>query len=119
MILAIDTSTGTSVALLESDGTPILERLEPSPRGHAEAIGGLLSELLVEAGIGPTAIELVAVGMGPGPYTGLRVGIAAAEAFALGRGIPRHGVASHAAARRQLGLPASTPLATLAGRRGH
>ncbi|TPX00909.1 tRNA (adenosine(37)-N6)-threonylcarbamoyltransferase complex dimerization subunit type 1 TsaB, partial [Schumannella luteola] len=53
------------------------------------------SEVLAEAGVAPDGLEGVAVGMGPGPFTGLRVGIAAARAFALGIGRPVLPVVSH------------------------
>lgn len=116
MILGIDTSTGTAVALVSADGAVLAERFRAGARGHAEAIGPLLAEVLREAG---AAVERVAVGMGPGPYTGLRVGIAAALAFAAGRGVPVHGVPSHDAIREELGLDAGAAVATSAGRRGH
>lgn len=93
MILAIDTSAGTAVAVADEDGVLRAERSSPNPLGHAEAIGGLLQEVLADAG--PGALSAVAAGMGPGPFTGLRVGIAAARAFALGRGIPVVPVVSH------------------------
>lgn len=94
MILAIDTSLGTAVAIIDGVGTTLSEQSSQNRLGHAEAIGGLLETALAEAGdtTGPT---YVAAGMGPGPFTGLRVGIAAARAFALGRGIPSIPVVSH------------------------
>jgi tRNA threonylcarbamoyladenosine biosynthesis protein TsaB len=94
VILGIDTSLGTAVAVIEPDGVVTATADSPNPLGHAEAIGGLLEQVLDPA----TAITHVAVGMGPGPFTGLRVGIAAARAFALGRGIPVLPVPSHDAA---------------------
>lgn len=97
MILGIDTSIGTAVAIVDGEGRILAERASTDTRGHAEAIGGLLAGVLSDAGIGPEEIEAVAVGMGPGPFTGLRVGIAAARAFAIARGIPLLTVPSHAA----------------------
>ncbi|NYF15590.1 tRNA threonylcarbamoyl adenosine modification protein YeaZ [Microbacterium sp. AK009] len=94
MILGIDTSLGTAVAVIEPDGVVVAAADSPNSLGHAEAIGGLLEQVLAPA----DAITHVAVGMGPGPFTGLRVGIAAARAFALGRGIPILPVPSHDAA---------------------
>lgn len=96
MILAVDTSLGTAVALIDSDGTRRAEAATTDPLGHAEVIGVLLAEVLAEAG--PGDITHVVAGMGPGPFTGLRIGIAAARAFALGRGIPVVAVPSHLAA---------------------
>ncbi|MET0296143.1 MAG: tRNA (adenosine(37)-N6)-threonylcarbamoyltransferase complex dimerization subunit type 1 TsaB [Microbacterium sp.] len=104
MILGIDTSLGTAVAVIEPDGLVLAEASSADPLGHAEAIGGLLRSALADASLGPVGatappvapvLTHVASGMGPGPFTGLRVGIAAARAFALGRGIPVVPVASH------------------------
>ena len=95
MILGIDTSLGTAVAIVEPDGIVRAEASSANPLGHAEVIGSLIVQALAEAGIASSAITHVAAGMGPGPFTGLRVGIAAARAFALGRGIPVIPVASH------------------------
>ncbi len=96
VILGIDTSIGTAVAVVGDDGELLAEAASPDPRGHAEVIGDLLVRVLHDAGPGP--VRAVVAGMGPGPFTGLRVGIAAARAFALGRGIPVIEVASHDAA---------------------
>ncbi len=92
MILGIDTSLGTAVAVIEPDGVIVAEAVSVNALGHAEAIGDLLVRALAEA---TAPITHVAIGMGPGPFTGLRVGIAAARAFALGRDIPLVPVASH------------------------
>ncbi|QIK64902.1 tRNA (adenosine(37)-N6)-threonylcarbamoyltransferase complex dimerization subunit type 1 TsaB [Leucobacter viscericola] len=85
-MLAIDTALGTSVAL-GLDGK-IFEAASDDALGHAERIGSLISRVLDDAGVGPEAVSAVVAGIGPGPFTGLRVGIAAAHAFALGRGVP-------------------------------
>jgi tRNA threonylcarbamoyl adenosine modification protein YeaZ len=94
VLLAIDTSAGTSVAVVD-DGRVLAEADEPGTRRHAEAIGSLLRAALADAGIEPGAVTGVVAGMGPGPFTGLRVGIAAARAFAFGIGVPVHPVVSH------------------------
>lgn len=89
VILAVDTSLGTAVAVVDADGAVVAEASAPGRLGHAEVIGDLLA-LIVRPGI-----THVVAGMGPGPFTGLRIGIAAARAFALGRGIPVVPVPSH------------------------
>ncbi|WP_417508048.1 tRNA (adenosine(37)-N6)-threonylcarbamoyltransferase complex dimerization subunit type 1 TsaB [Microbacterium sp.] len=96
MILSVDTSLGTAVALIDADGRARATAESPDPLGHAEVIGTLLHQALADAGVGE--ITHVVAGMGPGPFTGLRIGIAAARAFALGRGIPVIPVPSHFAA---------------------
>lgn len=96
MILAVDTSLGTAVALIDDDGARLSDASAADPLGHAEVIGELLVRTLGEAGTRP--IDHVVAGMGPGPFTGLRIGIATARTFALGRGIPVVPVPSHFAA---------------------
>ena len=135
MILGIDTSLGTAVAVVEAHGVVRADVASANPLGHAEAIGDLLRTALADAArgaigyAGPTdsvtrtdagraaaaaasvPLSHVAIGMGPGPFTGLRVGIAAARAFALGRALPVVGVPSHDAAA--LGILLADPFADL------
>ncbi|TBN57789.1 tRNA (adenosine(37)-N6)-threonylcarbamoyltransferase complex dimerization subunit type 1 TsaB [Glaciihabitans arcticus] len=95
MLLAIDTSAGTSVAIVDRDAGVLAEHSSDDTRRHAEVIDGLIIACLEQSGIAVTALSGVAVGMGPGPFTGLRVGIAAARAFAFGAGKPVVPVVSH------------------------
>lgn len=96
LLLAIDTSIGTSIAL--GAGEEVREVSSDDPRGHAERIGTMLAEIFELAGARPEAVSGVVVGIGPGPFTGLRVGIAAAQAFALARGVPLLPLHGHEAA---------------------
>jgi tRNA threonylcarbamoyladenosine biosynthesis protein TsaB len=118
VILGIDTSLGTAVAVVEPDGVVRADAASENPLGHAEVIGELLQRALAEAAhgpigataaAGPVPLTHVACGMGPGPFTGLRVGIAAARAFALGRSLPVVAVPSHDAAA--LGILLADPFA--------
>lgn len=93
MLLAIDTSGATSVALVRDDGEVVVSLLDEDPRAHAEHIGSLLEAVLERAG--RPAIEAVAYGVGPGPFTGLRVGMAAARTAALVLGAVELPVLSH------------------------
>lgn len=95
MLLAIDTSIGTSVAVVDPSRGTLAELDEHDTRRHAEVIGALIRDTLANAEVDAAALTGVAVGMGPGPFTGLRVGIAAAQAFALGAELPLHRVISH------------------------
>ncbi len=88
MLLAIDTSAGTTVAVVDRDGAVLAERTEPDTRRHAEVVGVLIRDCLAASGVAPHELSGVAVGVGPGPFTGLRVGIAAGRAFAFGAGTP-------------------------------
>ncbi|GAA2046954.1 tRNA (adenosine(37)-N6)-threonylcarbamoyltransferase complex dimerization subunit type 1 TsaB [Leifsonia soli] len=95
MLLAIDTSAGTSVAVVDREGGVLSEVIETDTMRHAEVIGTLIDEALTVAGIEVRSLSGVVAGMGPGPFTGLRVGIAAAKAFAIGAGKPLVPVVSH------------------------
>jgi len=95
VLLAIDTSAGTSVAVVDRDAGVLAEHSSDDTRRHAEVVGSLIRLCLDDAGIAVTALSGVAIGMGPGPFTGLRVGIAAGRAFAFGAGKPVVPVSSH------------------------
>ncbi len=120
MIVGIDSSLGTAVAVIDPSGLVRARGDSRDPHGHAEAIGTLLSDALAAAAAAPALgavgapgaaaddpVTHVAVGMGPGPFTGLRVGIAAARAFALARGIPVLPVVSHDAVALAIQLAAA------------
>jgi len=101
----VDTSLGSAVGLIGRDGRTLADVSQTGRLGHAEAIGSLLEQVLAAAPSAGSAAEPdpdplthVAAGMGPGPFTGLRIGISAARAFALGRGVPVIAVPSHHAA---------------------
>lgn len=93
IVLAIDTSLGTSVAVVSEN--VVVERSTSDSRRHAEHIGTFISEVLTEGGLDTSDITDVVAGLGPGPFTGLRVGIAAAVAFSMAKSIPLHGIPSH------------------------
>ncbi|MGF3055954.1 tRNA (adenosine(37)-N6)-threonylcarbamoyltransferase complex dimerization subunit type 1 TsaB [Microbacterium sp. YY-01] len=94
MILAVDTSLGSAAALINAEGATLAEASSSDPLGHAEVIGQLIQSVLDSTPDTSTITHVVA-GMGPGPFTGLRIGIAAARAFALARKIPVIAVPSH------------------------
>jgi len=90
LILALDTSTtACTAALLERDGTIVASRDEVIGRGHAERLVPMIEEML--DGHVPSKIL---VGVGPGSFTGLRVGIAAAHGMAIGWSVPLSGMNS-------------------------
>jgi tRNA threonylcarbamoyl adenosine modification protein YeaZ len=89
-VLAIDTSTSrTSVALIAGDKV-LFNEFHEDPLAHGEVLPVLVAKAMSQN----VGIDLVAVGMGPGPFTGLRVGIAFAQSFALGMNVKWHGVCS-------------------------
>ena len=100
VILAIDTSAGTSVALVTLTGEVVAQWETDDTMRHAEVVGSGIASVLAEAGKAATDVTAVAAGVGPGPFTGLRVGLAAAVAFATARNIPLLPTVSHDAIAR-------------------
>lgn len=92
IVLAIDTSTSVSVAV--SAGPDWAVGGSDDPRGHTESVAPLIEDLLRRAGVTPADVTDVVVGNGPGPFTGLRVGIVSGLVFAHARDIAVHGVCS-------------------------
>src|SRR4051812_22450215 len=95
-VLAIDTALGACSASIVEAGEPVPLAAEtiPMDRGHAEALMPLLDRLSAQVEGGFESLDRVAVTVGPGSYTGLRVGIAAARGIGLAAGIPVVGVAT-------------------------
>ena len=107
--VCIDTSVLASVAVVDS-GATLANVTDPNPRRQAEGLGDLFTDCLRRAGFsGPTreaGIERIIVGTGPGPYTGLRAGLAFAAALGAGLQVPVLGVSS----QEILGLGATKQL---------
>ena len=97
-ILAFDTATpATTVALSGVDNVIFTARHDPLPGerpGHATQLLPLVARVLERAGVGWAEVDRIAVGIGPGTFTGLRIGIATARAVARARGIPLVGVST-------------------------
>lgn len=95
MLLAIDTSAGTSVAVVDRDGGVLSEYSDPDRTNSAEVIGPLITEALSASNTDPSTLSGVALGMGPGEYAALVTGIGAARGFAAALGKPVVRVLSH------------------------
>lgn len=110
-VLAIDTSAAVSAALVQDDGTELVSAIIHEQRRHAEQLAPLIADLLSQAGLAPADVSAVAVGTGPAPFTGLRVGLVSAQTFGLGVGAKAYGVSSLDA----LGTQAALELALAPG----
>ena len=93
LVLGIDTSGTVNVGLAASD-TALAARTVADTRAHAEQLMPLVRDCLADAGQELGDVELIVVGMGPGPFTGLRVGIVTAEVLALALALPVHRICS-------------------------
>ena len=108
-LIAFETSTEACSVALWRDGE-VLERFEIAPRRHAELTLPWTQDLLAEAGLARSQLDAVAVGRGPGAFTGVRLGIALSQGIALALDLPMLPVSTLAA----LALRAERPGKVLA-----
>ena len=114
-VLGFDTSTpATAVCLLRGDGQafevePPVERLFEPP-GHARELMPAIDRVLRDAGLGYADLDALAVGIGPGGFTGLRIGVATAHGIAQSARIPLHPVLSLDALAEGIDAEAPYPL---------
>jgi tRNA threonylcarbamoyl adenosine modification protein YeaZ len=99
LVLALDTATSTLVAGLarwspDGDVEVLAERAVPSGNRHAELLTPAIEQVLTDAGADMRDLDAVVTGLGPGPFTGLRVGVVTAAALGDARGLPVVGVCS-------------------------
>lgn len=94
MLLAFDTATPQVTVALHDGAAVVAESATVVPMRHGESLVPLIDGVLTEAGVARTDLDGVAVGVGPGPYTGLRVGIVTAQSIARALGIEAYGACS-------------------------
>lgn len=103
VILSIDTAmSACSIGLQLADGN-VRAVTTPMPRGHAEALIPMVSQLLADHGLAPADISAFVVTIGPGAFAGLRIGLAAARTLSLASGRPVAGVTTLEALLHQAG----------------
>ena len=105
-LLALDCAGLACSVALWRDGAIVAERTREMARGHAEALMPMLGEVMAAADERLDALDRLAVTVGPGSFTGIRVGLAAARGLALAIGCPLIGVGT-LAALAELGKPAA------------
>jgi tRNA threonylcarbamoyl adenosine modification protein YeaZ len=94
LLLALDTATPAVTAALYDGSTVLAEAGGSDARRHAELLAPAVAEVLARAGASSSDLTDVAVGTGPGPFTGLRVGLVTARMTASALGLPLHGVST-------------------------
>lgn len=109
-LLALDAGSGACSAAIWREGQVLAERNAAMERGQAEAVVPMACAVMAEAGLGFDALDAVAVTRGPGSFTGVRIGLAAARGLALACGKPVIGITAFAVYAAQLatenrGLP--------------
>ncbi|MFJ8072574.1 tRNA (adenosine(37)-N6)-threonylcarbamoyltransferase complex dimerization subunit type 1 TsaB [Streptomyces sp. NPDC096176] len=92
LLLAMDTATPAVTAALHDGSSVVAESSRVDARRHGELLLPAVDRVLAEAGVKLDAVTGIVVGVGPGPYTGLRVGLVTAATFASALGVPVHGV---------------------------
>ena len=92
IILALDTCMDACSVALTEDGHALAAISEPMQRGHQERLAPMVAEVFAAAGLKPTALDRIAVTIGPGSFTGLRVGLAFAKTMALALDRPCVGI---------------------------
>jgi tRNA threonylcarbamoyladenosine biosynthesis protein TsaB len=107
LVLALDTTTSTGSCALARDGRVVYEQVNDAPNAHAEHLPGDLMALLDRANTRLTDIDVFAVAIGPGSFTGLRIGIATMQGLSFAEGKPLVGVSGFDALLRiaNEGLP--------------
>lgn len=105
-ILAIDSATAACSAAVLSGGAVTARRMAPMATGHAQALLPLIGGVMREGGLTYASLDHVVVTVGPGAFTGLRVGLAAARGLALAAGKPVGGVTTLEAVAHAIDAPA-------------
>ncbi|WP_255954179.1 tRNA (adenosine(37)-N6)-threonylcarbamoyltransferase complex dimerization subunit type 1 TsaB [Streptomyces odontomachi] len=124
LLLALDTATPAVTVALHDGSSVLAASAQVDARRHGELLLPTVDAVLAEAGVKLAEVTDIAVGVGPGPYTGLRVGLMTADTFGFTLGVPVHGVCTldgiayaHGTAAASEGPPGPFVVATDARRK--
>jgi tRNA threonylcarbamoyladenosine biosynthesis protein TsaB len=114
-LLAIDTATERCSVALLVDGR-LTERATETPRGHADLVLPMVSEVLAEGGLTLQQLDGLAYGRGPGAFTGVRIAVGVAQGLAYGAQLATVGISNLAAVAQQFGVPGAKILVCMDAR---
>jgi tRNA threonylcarbamoyladenosine biosynthesis protein TsaB len=101
-LIAIETAGSACSAAVARGGFVLAAECLPLRHGHAEALFPMIERIMRDAGLAPSQLDAVAAAIGPGGFTGIRVGLAAAQGIALGVGARLVGISGFAAVAARL-----------------
>ena len=94
LLLGLDTATPAVTVALHDGGQPLAQLVTVDAHRHAELLAPAIAKVIADGGASPRDLTGIVVGVGPGPYTGLRVGVVTARVLGAALGIPVYGVCS-------------------------
>ena len=118
LTLVIDTSLNACIAALFDGDRVVAESVEPMARGHQERLGGMVADLFETAGVAPRDLGHIGVTLGPGSFTGLRVGLSFAKGLATGLDLKPHGIGTMEALGHHPDLLSERRMSVIDGGRG-
>jgi len=118
VVLGLDTATWTAAVGVARDQVVLAEDIEPTSRSHVTSLPGLVERVLARAGLGIRDVQGIAVSIGPGSFTGLRIGLGLAKGLAFAGGLPLAAVSTLEALAHVAGAtPGQTVCAALDARK--
>lgn len=117
LILAFETSAKAGSVALMQDGKLLAESYQNTGLTHSQTLLSMAESMINSCGLTPQEVQAVAVAAGPGSFTGVRIGVAAAKGFAWGLELPCCGVSTLEAMAENLGIYEGTVVCTMDARR--
>lgn len=117
LILAFETSAKAGSVALMQDGKLLAESYQNTGLTHSQTLLSMAESMINSCGLAPQEVQAVAVAAGPGSFTGVRIGVAAAKGFAWGLELPCCGVSTLEAMAEILGIYEGTVVCTMDARR--